>query len=91
MGIIDAEYVLHQGIPSLGGPRFNRVCSSTIILPNLFNVLAKPFPTMIISSKFKQWLCLLVDGCCIDFMHHAHNLKLLIPLPKCNSSADLYA
>ncbi|CAM6016213.1 unnamed protein product [Sphagnum balticum] len=38
VGIIDAEYVLHQGIPSLGGPRFNRVCSSTIILPNLFNV-----------------------------------------------------
>lgn len=24
MGIIDAEYILHQGIPSLGGPRFNR-------------------------------------------------------------------
>jgi hypothetical protein len=49
----------------------------------LFDVLAKPFPTMIISSKFKQWLCLLVDGCRIDFMHHEHNLKLIIPLPKC--------
>ncbi|CAM6040337.1 unnamed protein product [Sphagnum compactum] len=38
VGIIDAEYVLHQGIPSLGGLLFNKVCSSTIILPNLFNV-----------------------------------------------------
>ena len=25
VGIIDAEYILHKGIPSLGGPRLNKV------------------------------------------------------------------
>jgi hypothetical protein len=30
VGIIDAEYILHKGIPSLGGSRLNRVSSINI-------------------------------------------------------------
>lgn len=28
MGVIDAEYIMHKSIPSLGGPRANHVSSS---------------------------------------------------------------
>lgn len=30
MGVIDAEYILHKGIPSLGGPHVNKVSKSCI-------------------------------------------------------------
>jgi hypothetical protein len=29
VGVIDAEYILHKGIPSLGGPHINKVSATT--------------------------------------------------------------
>lgn len=31
VGVIDAEYVLHKGIPSLGGPHVNKVSGSFVV------------------------------------------------------------
>lgn len=45
VGVIDAEYVMHKGIPSLGGPHITKVCNTSSPFLNIIVNMTWWFPT----------------------------------------------